>query len=510
MEGDSYIETGMGGDPLLEMRSISKSFPGVRALTDVDFRVNRGEVRCLIGANGAGKSTLMKILTGAYPKDAGTIVFEGREAQHLDPVISRGLGIAAIYQELSLVDTLTVAENIFLNNYGFGKPSRHVDWKRMRELALGYFREFNIHVDPGVSVGELSIGARQIVEIVKALASDAKLIIMDEPSATLSRDEFETLLKIIGALREKGITIIYISHRLEELYSVGDSITVLRDGRHIRTAPIGELPIPELVKLMIGHEITARAKRRERPDSRELIRLEDVSTRRLSHIDLGIREGEIHGLYGLVGSGRTEVLRAIYGIDRLTGGRVLMDDAPFAPKSPNESVRRKMGLAPENRKVQGLVMSLPVWENASMVSLRRFTKRGVINYRRLFEECEGMVRRLLIATPGVRTRVSSLSGGNQQKVVLSKWLMTDSRVLLIDEPTQGIDVGAKEEIYKQLELIADEGKTIVVVSSELEELLSFCDRISVMYEGSLVRTFSSGEMDDKHIQHCAITGRSDT
>ena len=496
-------------DQILRMTNISKSFPGVKALDNVDFSVRRGEVRCLAGANGAGKSTLMKILSGAYHMDSGSIIFNDKEVINPDTRYCRNIGIAVIYQELSLIDSMSVAENIFLNNYKHEKKANVINWKYLENNAGKLLKDFNISVAPSVLVRNLSMGHRQLIEILKAIAIDAKLIVMDEPSSTLSKEEFEALLRIIKVLKNKGITIIYISHRLEELFMIGDSITVLRDGKHEFTGEISTITQNDLVRLMIGHNVIPFMKKTSTKQQETAIRLENVSTSSIKNIDMEIKKSEIRGIYGLVGSGRTEVLRAIYGVDKLQEGAVYYSGSKINFQKPYDAIKHGIGLLPENRKTQGLIIVHPVWENAVLVSFNKFLKNFILSYKRIFSEVRTYKDRLAIKTPSLTTKVSSLSGGNQQKVIIAKWLIRDCKILLVDEPTQGIDVGAKAEIYGILEDLASKGKTIIIVSSELDELLAVANSISVMYEGKLIKTFESDELNVEKIQECALTGRVD-
>lgn len=492
---------------ILQMTNITKRFPGVKALDCVEFSVKRGEVRCLAGANGAGKSTLIKILSGAHSKDSGSIIFDGMEITNPDTRYCRNLGIAVIYQELSLVDSMSVAENIFLNNYHEKQSRGFIDWKDLEEKASLLLKDFSLDINPSTLVKDLSIGHRQLVEIVKAIAIDAKLIVMDEPSSTLSKEEFESLMQIIKVLKEKGITIIYITHRLEEFYMIGDSITVLRDGKHEFTGSLATISQNELIKLMIGHNVIPFLKKTQTKGQEVMLTLKNVSTSAIKNISMEIRKSEIRGIYGLVGSGRTEVLRAIYGVDKVDEGSIIYKGVPVAFQHPHQAIKQGIGLLPENRKAQGLITIHPVWENATLVSLEKFLKRGILQYRRIYHRVDEYKEKLAIKTPSIDAKINTLSGGNQQKVVIAKWLIKDCDLLLVDEPTQGIDVGAKAEIYSILEDLALQGKTIIVVSSELEELLAVSNNISVMYENRLVRTFTSDEFDANKIQECAITGR---
>lgn len=491
---------------ILEMTDTCKSFPGVRALDHVDFHVKKGEVHCLIGANGAGKSTLIKILAGAYQADSGTITLNGKEVHIPNPLVGQEMGIAVIYQELSLIDELTVAENIFLGRYP--KKNGLVDWPLIKKKAQELIKTLGVRIDVNARVGNLSIGYKQITELAKALASDAQIIVMDEPSATLSQDEFETLVKVIHDLRTRGITVIYISHRLEELFIVGDRVTVLRDGSLVGSRNIKELDRDQLVEMMIGHQISESSDLVLQDCSADkLLELEGLENKKLQTISFGVCRGEIVGLYGLVGSGRTEILRAIFGADAITGGVIKIEGKKVKVSSPVDALKLGIGLIPEQRKTQGLVVDFSVYENAVLPSLREMSVNGVIRRKNIYKVVQQQVENLRIKTPSITTTVKNLSGGNQQKVVIAKWLVKNSRILLFDEPTQGIDVGAKEEVYNIIATMAGkEATATIVASSELQELLILCHRILVLYEGKIVGEFTRSSFNKEKILHCAITG----
>lgn len=497
-------------DNILEMRQILKVFPGVKALDQVDFQVRRGEVHCLIGANGAGKSTLMKILSGAYTEDGGEIFFNGKILSSHGTEKRRKEGISVIYQELSLFSELTVGENVYINNYPKGRAGQ-VDWKTVFCQTQNLADSLNIKLNARAKVASLNIGQRQLTEIMKALACNAKLIVMDEPSSTLSQSEFEILVKVIKDLKEKGITIIYISHHLEELFTVGDRITVLRDGRFVVCKETTELNEDRLVEYMTGIQISQIQNEENQVHNVSedvVLELKHMVNYKVSDINLKLHRGEVLGLYGLVGAGRTEILQSLFGIKPITGGDMLINGESVCLKDTQQAIRHKIGLAPENRKTQGLVLILPVWENMSMVALKKFKKGLKINYQSITAKCKDYVKKLNVKTPSVRTATSSLSGGNQQKVILAKWLMQDCDILLLDEPTQGIDVVAKEEIYKLIREMTDMGKSIIVVSSELQELLRISDNIHVIYDGRQVLKANKSNFNADQILHASVIGRS--
>jgi ABC-type sugar transport system ATPase subunit len=493
-------------DLILEMKNINKTFPGVRALRDVNLSVNRGEVHCLIGANGAGKSTLMKILSGAYMRDSGEIIFNGEPIRETSPILTRKRGISVVYQELSLVNELTVTENILLNNLP-GKNFK-IDWTTAKKLAKQYIEQLGVAIDAGAFAGDLSIGSRQLVEIMKCLAANSKLIVMDEPSATLSKDEFNTLMRIIDTLRRQGITIIYISHRLEELFTIGDRVSVLKDGKNVITKNISETNVDGLVEHMIGYKLTVNSYRGSGEQIKgDLLEAKNFVTGKLKGVSLNLHEKEIVGLYGLVGSGRTEFLRAIYGVDRIQSGELYINRKQVHPRNARYAIKNGIGMLPENRKMQGLVLKLPVWQNICMVALGKFRGKFGLNYKMIREESKKFISNLDIKTPSELTRTVYLSGGNQQKIILAKWLMQNSKILLVDEPTQGIDVKAKSEIYKILRQATDQGHGVIIASSELEELTNICDRIFVMFQGRIVAEFGKDEFKDSVILQYAVAGR---
>ncbi len=493
---------------ILEMIDIDKNFPGVKALDKVNFSVKRGEVHCLIGANGAGKSTLMKVLSGAYREDGGEVWFDGELLKHHGTLERRDKGIAVIYQELSLFNDLDVAENVYMNNYPRTKMGT-VNWKEVYRKTDELIKSLNIEINSHSKVNELSIGHRQLTEIMKALACNAKLIVMDEPSSTLSKSELEILKRVIADLTEKGITIIFISHHLEELFVVGQRVTVMRDGKFVTCQNLEDITEDDLVEYMTGAKVEKKDSLEEKRELSDevVLELKNLTNNKVSDISFQLHKGEILGMYGLVGAGRTETVRSIFGADSFSGGEILLNGKQIHFHSPAEAIKNGIGLMPENRKGQGLVLLLPVWENITMVSLPKFTQGGKVNYSAINKECEEYKKQLDIKTPSIRTTVSSLSGGNQQKVIFAKWLSEKSDVLIIDEPTQGIDVMVKKEIYKIIAQLSEQGKSIIVISSELDELLSVCDNIIVMYDGRQIMTAERGSFDTEKILQASVTGR---
>jgi len=493
----------------LEMRNITKIFPGTVALDQVSFFVKKGEVHCLVGANGAGKSTLIKILSGVYQLDQGEIYLDGQKVDIKSPSKGRELGISVVYQELSLVPELSVAENIFLGIYPI-KAKGILDWSSMNNKAQKVIDNLGIKIDVKDKVKNLSVGHQQMVELAKALIYKSKIIVMDEPSAALSSNEFEAMVRVIKKLRSNGITIIYISHRLEEIFKIGDRITILKDGKHVITSELDELNEEKIAELMMGKSFEERVRELDKQFSKGKIILEanNLSNIKLNRLSIRLHEKEILGLYGLVGSGRTELLRVLFGIDQADEGEIYVFDKKVNINSPQDAINLGIGLVPEERKAQGLILSGTVWENIIISSIDKFTHNHILDYKKIFKEVDKQIKSLNIKTSSKYEKVKNLSGGNQQKVVISKWLVNNSKILFLDEPTQGIDVGAKSELYNLLEkLVKEEDKGVIIASSDLDELLKVCDRILVLYEGEVVDEFEFEEFDEYTLQQCAILGR---
>ncbi|HJU85900.1 MAG TPA: sugar ABC transporter ATP-binding protein [Gemmatimonadota bacterium] len=482
----------MAADPILRMEGIRKEFPGVLALDDVDLAVLPGEVHVILGENGAGKSTLMKILSGAHGRDAGRIFLDGREVEIDGPRRARELGVAIIYQELSLAPTLSTAENVFLGREPRRLPGL-VDRAAMEREARVILDGLGARFDVRRPVRELSLAERQLVEIARALSLDARILVMDEPTSALTEREAGALFETMRRLTARGVAIVYISHRLQEIYDIGDRVTVLRDGRRVATLDVGGADRRELVRLMANREIDELVTRLPAPHGGELLEVEGLARAGdLRDVSFTLHEGEIVGLAGLLGSGRTAVARAIFGLDPLDAGRVLVRGRPMAIRSPRDAIRAGIGLVTEDRKGQGLVLSLSVRENISLPVLGSVSRLGVIDARSERELASRYAADLRIRTPSIEHRTLTLSGGNQQKVVLAKWLACRVDVLVLDEPTRGIDVGAKQEIYGLMNRLAAEGVGILLISSELPEIVGLCDRVLVMRGGEVAATFERG------------------
>lgn len=489
---------------LLEMRGISKSFPGVKALQGVDLDLRAGEVHVLLGENGAGKSTLMKILSGAYQKDAGTILFKGREVSFETPKAAQDAGIATIYQEFTLIPYLSVTENIFLGDELMRGNLPILDWPAMHRKAAAVLSVLHEAIDPHVALRDLGVAKQQMVEIAKALHHEADLIIMDEPTSALSRHEIDDLFEVIHQLKARGVGIVYISHHLDEVHEIGDRVTVLRDGQRVATMPVKDTTVDQLISMMVGRSLSEQFPKVAAQRGAEVLRVEHLSrTGALHDISFSVYAGEVLGIAGLVGSGRTELARAIFGADQIDGGQIFLDGQPVRIQSPVDAVDRGIALLTEDRKQQGLVLSMSVGNNISLAALGQIARRFILNHRREETVAADYVRSLNIRTPGLNQQVAFLSGGNQQKVVLSKWLATNPRVLIFDEPTRGIDVGAKVEIYHLMNRLAAEGIAILMISSELPEIIGMSDRVLVMHEGSVAGILGYDQITQEQIMTLA-------
>jgi ribose transport system ATP-binding protein len=469
--------------PLLEMRGITKRFPGVTALDGVDFELEKGEVHVILGENGAGKSTLIKMLSGAYHPDEGEILLDGQKVNISSATVAQALGISTIYQEFNLVPQLTVAENIFLGR----QPRRFglVDHQKMRSKARKLLERIKVRVAPDALVSTLGVAQRQMVEIAKALSLEARILIMDEPTASLSGQEVERLFEIVRGLKEEEVGVIFISHHLEEVTEVGDRVTVLRDGKLVDRVP-ATTDHSEFVRMMVGRSIEDQFPRR-RPETGEVL-LDVRNLFRegvLEDISFQVRAGEVVGIAGIVGAGRTELARVIFGVDPLNSGEVWVEGRRMERSDPREAKHQGIGFVTEDRQGQGIVQPLSVAENLALASLGRNTTAGLVNRREQRGRAEKMIKELNIKTPGPEQEVRYLSGGNQQKVVIGKWLLADSKVLIMDEPTRGIDVGAKVEIYELMNELTQRGAAILMISSDLPEVLGMSDRILVMGGGRI-------------------------
>jgi ribose transport system ATP-binding protein len=498
-----------GAPPLLEMRGIVKTFPGVRALDGVDLDVRPGEVHCLLGQNGAGKSTLIKVLAGAHRPDEGEIRWQGRQVQLSSPTAAIDLGVSTIYQELDLVDGLSVAENVFLGHElsrsGF---AQRAETRRRTEELLS--RLGHAEIPATREVGRLPAAGKQIVSMARALSHETRLMIMDEPSAVLDQEEVGNLFRVIRQLTAQGVAVVYISHRLEEIREIGDRVTVLKDGATVATGlPARETPTGDLIRLMTGRSIEyVFPERAGVPDDAPVVLdVENLSrSGEFTDVSFTVRAGEVVGLAGLVGSGRSEILETVYGARRADGGSVRVGGRRVRNGSVQRAVAAGVGLAPEERKSQGLLLNESVARNISVASLTRFARSGFVLRGAERDAAQQQAQALDVRPPGVERPIRNLSGGNQQKVVLARWLLRGCRVLLLDEPTRGVDVGARSEIYTLVRRLADDGVAVVVVSSEVEEVLGLADRVLVISEGRVVRTAPAAEIDEHQVLDLVMEG----
>jgi ribose transport system ATP-binding protein len=493
---------------ILEMHHISKAFAGVQALAEVSFVCRAGTVHALLGENGAGKSTLIKILAGAYQADSGEIVYKERRFHHWNTRAALASGVRIIYQELNLIPDLSVVENVFLGH----EPRTRlglIDNRRMRSAAGDLFERLGIRFNLDAPVGELSVASQQMVEIAKALSQQADLIVMDEPSAILAGEELARLFAIIRTLKAQGVTIIYISHRLNEIFEIADEVTVLKDGRVAGARPLSEVTRAELIQMMVGRPLEEVYPQGEGRHGDLVLAAQNVSAGPVRNVDLTLHAGEIVGLAGMVGSGRSELARALFGADPLTTGEVMLNGVQLRRHNPQRAIRAGLTLAPEDRKRQGLFLDQPIRHNLTLPILHRLTRNGVIRRKVEADTVFQAQRDLAIQMSSPEQPVEYLSGGNQQKVVLARWLQTRPAVIILDEPTRGIDVGAKFEIYQLMRRLTDQGVAILMISSELPEILGMSDRILVMNNGRIAGELKRGEATEERIIELATAERSE-
>jgi ribose transport system ATP-binding protein len=488
----------------VELRNISKSFGGITALKNVTLKVLPGEIHALVGENGAGKSTLMKILSGAYTKDTGQIFIDDTEVQIRNTHDSKKLGIGIIYQEFSLVPELSVAENIFLNQ--LGSAGMWLQWGKLKKKAEELINNLGFSIDPSLKAAALSIAQQQIVEIVKALSEHVRVLILDEPSAVLGTQEIQKLFDTLKKLKEEGVAIIYISHHLSEVFKIADRITVLKDGTSSGSSPVSETDRDSIIRLMLGRSLDAMYPLRDSVIGEEALKVVDISQgEKVKKVSLSVKEGEILGIAGLVGSGRSETVRAIFAADKREKGRIFLSGKELKLRSPRTAVRMGIGMVPEDRKQHGVILSLTVKENISLTNYQEITGfLGFIKAKKESSNSAELIRKLTIKTENENQEVSKLSGGNQQKVVLAKWLNRNCRVMIIDEPTRGVDVGAKVEIYNLINELSQKGVAIIVISSETSELIGICDRIIVMRKGQIQGELTKKEFSEEEILRLSL------
>ena len=491
-------------DRLLEMKDISKRFPGVLALDGVSFNLEAGEVHGLLGENGAGKSTLIKILAGDYSKDEGNIFISGQEVEFHLPSDSQAMGISVIYQELNTLDTLSVAENIYVGNLPRKAGLGTVDWKALNRNAKTVLDRLLVNINPKKIVGDLTVHEKQIIEIAKAIYKDAKILVMDEPTAALGEKDTVSLFNIIRSLKLQGVGVIYISHRLNEIFEITDRVTVLRDGKLIGTEYTKESENEKLITMMVGRELEDMYPKREVPIGEPLIEIKGLNIKGIvEDISFQVRSGEILGLFGLLGSGRQNIIRALYGIDECESGDIFIDGSPVSIDTPATALKKRMGFMPIDRKLEGLALTMTVSNNITMANIDSLGSGTFIDRDLERRNAQKWVTDVKIKTPSLETDVNSLSGGNQQKIVLAKLLETGSRIFIMNEPTRGIDVGAKVDIYQMMENLCENGAGIIMISSELPEMLAMADRILIISKGRITAEFGREEATQEKLLHAA-------
>jgi len=493
-------------DVILQMKGITKNYGGVRALDNVDFDLHRSEILCLLGENGAGKTTLIKILSGVEQPTKGEIIFEGKKIQLKNPSIAHSAGFSTVYQEMVQFPDMTIAENIFIGRYP--KKAGLIDFNELNGVTEKLMDDLNIHFDPQTKIRRLSIAQRQLVEILKALSYDSKVVIFDEPTSSLTPEETSLLFDTIIKLKEQNISVIYISHRLEDVFAIGDRALILRDGANSGGGMIDELTNDDIVSMMVGRVIENRFPKRKTVIGNDILKVENICNKRVKSASFTLRKGEVLGFGGLVGAGRSELMRAVIGVDKSTGN-IYLENEKIHNRSPREAIARGFAAVPENRKDEGLILKLSTLINMQISSIRRFLNRfGFINKLKERKVAAEYIEKLAIKVTSYHQRVSNLSGGNQQKVVFARGLITEPKILILDEPTRGIDVGSKTEIYEIMNKLTEQGVSIIMVSSELPELMNMSDRIIVMREGSIVGEIYPEEATEEKIIKMATEGVS--
>ncbi len=489
--------------PIVAIKGLVKDFPGVRALSGVDLEVYPGEVHALIGENGAGKSTVIKILMGIYSKTAGEIYVEGELKEARSPVQAQSFGFGAVYQDVNLAQHLSVAENFFMGQLPKTKLGT-VDFKKINRATKEILESIHVHVDPKAIIRTLSVAQQEMVAIGKTIFQKAKLVIFDEPTALLTNDETQQLFQMIRQLKNSGVGILYVSHRMEEIFSICDRASVLKDGALVGTVPIEQTTQDQLISMMVGRNVENMYQIQHQAPGETILKVDNISRgKAFSNISFEVKKGEIFGMFGLVGSGRTEIVRSIFGADVKDGGTVTLYGKQADYVKPTQGIKAGIALLPENRRAQGLALGLSVSDNINMVAQNKISRFGVVNNQESVKIAKSFCDKLRIKTPSVYQRVKNLSGGNQQKVVISKWLEQDSDLFIFDEPTVGVDVGAKLEIYKIFEALINEGKTIIMISSYLPEVMGLADRILIMYEGQQTGILSRDEFQEERILRLA-------
>lgn len=491
---------------IIEMKGIHKAFGQVNVLKGVSFDLKSGEIHALMGENGAGKSTLMKILTGIHSKDQGNITYKGKEITFKSPKEAEKAGISVIHQELNIIPELTVAENFFLGKEKTAGKTGILKNKVMNEEAKAWLMELGIKLDPKKPASECSVGQQQMIEIARAVSANSEVLIMDEPTAALTKKEIDVLFNVMGGLKKKGVAIVYISHRMEEIFTMCDRITVLRDGASVGTRVINQTDFQEIVKMMVGRELGEQFPERKGTPGKVRLTVDNLSSSTgVKSVSFDLREGEILGVAGLMGAGRTELMRALFGADK-SSGVIRIEGKTLKKPSPKKSIRAGMAFVTEDRKGEGLILNQTVRENLSTAQLNQLSKWSLLRIKKEQESATDMIERLRIKTSGMEQEAKSLSGGNQQKIVIGKWLATNPSVLILDEPTRGVDVGAKKEIYQIMNDLTAKGVSIIMVSSELPEILGMSDRILVMHEGKVTSIMDRAGADQEKIMTAATGG----
>lgn len=492
--------------PIIEMTDIHKAFGPVQVLTGVSFDLKPGEIHALMGENGAGKSTLMKILTGIHPKDQGEITYKGKKTSFKNPKEAEKAGISVIHQELNIIPELTVAENFFLGKEKTAGKTGILRNKEMNEEAKAWLMELGIKLDPKKSAAECSVGQQQMIEIARAVSANSEVLIMDEPTAALTKKEIDVLFNVMNGLKKKNVAIVYISHRMEEIFSMCDRITVLRDGASVGTRVIKETNFQEVVKMMVGRELGEQFPERKVTPGKVRLTVENLSSSTgVKSASFDLKEGEILGVAGLMGAGRTELMRALFGADK-SSGVIQIEGKTLKKPTPKKSIRAGMAFVTEDRKGEGLILNQTVRENLSTAQFNNISKWSLMNAKKEHASATELIKQLRIKTSGPEQEAKSLSGGNQQKIVIGKWLATNPSVLILDEPTRGVDVGAKKEIYQIMNDLTARGVSIIMVSSELPEILGMSDRILVMHEGKITAIMNRTDADQEKIMTAATGG----
>ena len=500
---------GENGKAVVEMRGIHKSFPGVKALEDVDLTILRGEVHALVGENGAGKSTLIKILMGVHGSfDAGEIYIEGKKTEINNPIQAQKYGLAAVYQDVHLANNLTVGENFFLGKIPI-KKSGIVDWKKINHTSSEVLKGLDLNINPKIPVKKLSTAEQAMILIAKTVHQESKLVVFDEPTALITKEETEQIFKLIRKLKEKGVGIIYISHRLEEIFSICDVVTVLKDGKTVKTLPISETNERSIVSMMVGKTVEDFHFIKERVLGETVLEVRGLTKENIyKDINLSLHAGEALGFYGLVGSGMANVAKSIFGGDSFNAGEIIINGEQTSIKTPRDGIRHRISFLPEDRKSDGLAILLDVETNINLASYDRISKAGFINIGKEKQNARTYIDKLRIKTPSPKQKVKNLSGGNQQKVVFGKWLCGNSKIFIFDEPTVGVDVGARFEIYKIIEQILEQGNSVILVSSYLPEIIGLTDRVIIFYEGENMGRIPKQDYEEEKLLNLASGIRS--